>query len=39
MIRPEKNFDYFEPKGKIYLGYSKVHKILILGFWEKGVGS
>ena len=36
MIRPENNFDYLKPKGKTYLGYSKVHKTLILAFCEKG---
>ena len=35
MIRPEKNFDYYKPKGKIYLGYSKVHKTLILAFCKR----
>ena len=36
MIRPEKSFDYFKTKGKIYLGYSKVHETLILAFCKRG---
>lgn len=36
MIRPEKNFDYYKPKGKVYLGYSKAHETLILAFCKRG---